>query len=72
MILFTLTAARHYLRETLAIASDADLNKLTTSALVLLAQIYLALGTRKVAACNSVWSLIIATSRRLKIWHLQL
>lgn len=39
---------RHCLKETLAIASDADLNKLTASALVLLAQIYIALGTRKV------------------------
>jgi len=39
---------RHCLKETLAIASDADLNKLTASALVLLAQIYVALGTRKV------------------------
>ena len=54
MLLFSLTTARHYLRETLAIASDSDLNKLTASALVLLAQIYLALGTRKVTVCNSV------------------
>lgn len=45
---------RHYLRETLAIASDAELNKLTASALVLLAQIYLALGTRKVNTCVNV------------------
>ena len=48
MPLSTLFVARQYLRETLAIASDAELNKLTASALVLLAQIYLALGTRKV------------------------
>ena len=48
MPLSTLIVARQYLRETLAIASDAELNKLTASALVLLAQIYLALGTRKV------------------------
>lgn len=41
--------AKHYLRETLAIANDAELNKLTASALVLLAQIYLSLGTRKEA-----------------------
>ena len=46
--IYNLNIARHYLRETLAIANDAELNKLTASALVLLAQIYLALGTRKV------------------------
>ena len=67
--IYNLTVARHYLRETLAIANDAELNKLTASALVLLAQIYLALGTRKVCTSDDSIEYIIGTNRRLKIWH---
>ena len=43
--------AKRQLRETLAVANASDLNKLTSFSLLLLGQIFMALGNNKVFVC---------------------